>query len=125
MKKFYTSAKDQLNHIDGIGIAQNVLSTIRDCSEDLLVFDRELDFFVDPFDEDDEALQVLRVCPADPVQLIGSMFVSGLEAIIMVLERQFARYFVMDLDDVLRKETESARARNINADEVVGLFSVA
>ena len=43
----------------------------------------------------------------------------------MVIERQYARYFVLDVDDVLRKETESSRAHNIDAEEVMGMFSAA
>jgi len=53
------------------------------------------------------------------------MMGSCLSKVIKVIERQYARYFTTDLTDQLRKETESARCRNIDAEEIMGMFSAA
>lgn len=50
---------------------------------------------------------------------------DALEAFIQVLERQYAKYFALDITDTLRKEVESARSHNIDAEELMGMFSTA
>ena len=51
------------------------------------------------------------------------MLAACLTATITVLERQYKRYFEMDLTSELRKQTETARSHNIDAEEVMGMFS--
>ena len=46
-------------------------------------------------------------------------------AIVDVLERQYAKYFSLDITEKLREETMSARSHNIDAEEVMGMFSAA
>ena len=55
--------------------------------------------------------------------LFDRMMKSALLSVITVLERQYSRYFAINLSDVLRKETESARCHNIDAEDVMGMFS--
>ena len=45
-----------------------------------------------------------------------------LEGIIEV-ERQYKKYFECEITEQLRKETESARSHNIDAEEIMGMFS--
>ena len=45
-----------------------------------------------------------------------------LQAVVTVLERQYAKYFVSDLSAKLQAETESARLHNIDAEEIIGMF---
>ncbi|KAK2145658.1 hypothetical protein LSH36_666g01027 [Paralvinella palmiformis] len=45
--------------------------------------------------------------------------------VITVLERQYDRYFTMDITDRLKQETESARCHNIDAEQIMGMFSAA
>ena len=47
-----------------------------------------------------------------------------LTAVVTVLERQYDRYFAMDVSKKL-EETESARCHNIDAEEIMGMFSAA
>ena len=54
-----------------------------------------------------------------------SMMERSLSAIIAVLERQYKRYFNIDMTDQLRKETQSARCHKIDAKELMGMFSAA
>ena len=53
------------------------------------------------------------------------MIVACLTAVIAVLERQYKRYFGINLTAELKKETESACSHNIDAEEVMGMFSAA
>jgi hypothetical protein len=53
------------------------------------------------------------------------MISACLAIVITVLERQYKRYFDMDLTEQLRKETETARSHNIDAEEIMGMFSAA
>jgi hypothetical protein len=42
-----------------------------------------------------------------------------------VLSRQYAKYFTLDIRDELKKQTESAKLLNMDAEEIVGMFSAA
>ena len=48
-----------------------------------------------------------------------------LTAVVTVLERQYDRYFSMDINKKLEEENESARCHNIDAEEIMGMFSAA
>ena len=48
-----------------------------------------------------------------------------LSSVVKVLERQYDRYFHLDITEELKRETESARSHNIDSEEVVGMFSAA
>ena len=39
------------------------------------------------------------------------------------MERQYKKYFECEITEQLRKETESARSHNIDAEEIMGMFS--
>jgi len=42
-----------------------------------------------------------------------------------VIDRQYAKYSSWDLDLKLEQETKSARSHNIDAEEIMGMFSAA
>ncbi len=46
-------------------------------------------------------------------------------AVVEILERQYNKYFNLDLTDRLREETKSVCSHNINAEEVMRMFSAA
>ncbi|KAK9515903.1 hypothetical protein VZT92_026503 [Zoarces viviparus] len=46
-----------------------------------------------------------------------------LTAILEVLQRQYSAYFKMDVTEKLKEETRSARSHNIDAEEIMGIFS--
>ena len=52
------------------------------------------------------------------------MIVACLSSVVDVLQRQYQRYFGIEITDQLRRETQSARCHNIDAEEVMGMFSV-
>ena len=71
----------------------------------------------------DSVLSSLQHTVVADQHLFDRMMKSALLSVITVLERQYSRYFAINLSDVLRKETESARCHNIDAEDVMGMFS--
>ena len=88
------------------------------------VLTTQKDFFGHQLQDTDETLVKLRQTPADE-KMFKTMMKECLSAIVVVLERQYKRYFSVDVTEQLRKETESARSHNIDAEEVMGMFSAA
>ena len=74
------------------------------------------------FEGVDTTLKKLREPPLDEEQF-RDMMKACLEGIIEVLERQYKKYFECEITEQLRKETESARSHNIDAEEIMGMFS--
>ena len=121
MKKFYTSSRNEINHMDGIEVVKNVLAALREAAqnpEDLIL--ATTDFFGDDLIVDD-TLKKLRDVPVEPQ--FGPMMTCCLQAVIAVLERQYTKYFDIVVTEKLREETASARSHNIDAEEIMGMFS--
>ena len=74
---------------------------------------------------EDNTMKKLRQLPVLDREQLAVMLITVLAAVIDVLQRQYSRYFSLDITDKLRKETESARANNIDAEEIMGMFSAA
>ena len=128
MAKFYTSATDQIHHADGSLMVKNIVSVLSQCANDpISLLSRTTDFFGDALDTSDECLRCLRTYPSDPVlqQRLTEMLSTCLHAVIAVLERQYAEDLQIAVTGEYRKETESARSHNIDAEEVMGMFSSA
>ena len=53
------------------------------------------------------------------------MLKAAMTAVVQVFERQYVKYFTMDATDKLRAEVESACAHNIDAEEIMVMFSAA
>ena len=125
MTTMYTSAEKQINHVDCIDVVRNVISVIKEYDDHpMSVLTTKKDFFTKDLNTSDTTLRHLQKQPADE-PLFCKMMKSSLLAVVTVLLRQYKRYFQMDLTEQLRKETESARAHNIDAEEIIGMFSAA
>ena len=126
MVQFYTSAFSEVHHIDGIRIVQRVLQIVKDQSASQLgVLSTKKDFFSNALDtEVDAILRKLQEQPCD-VTLFEEMVKRCLASVIKVLERQYDRYFHLDITEELKRQTESARSHNIDSEEVIGMFSAA
>jgi len=114
---------EEISHVDGI---RNVVSTLKMCNNDPIdILNRDTDLFGDILDKNDETTQKLQIGPTDPVleEHMSNMVSACLVANITVLERQYERFLGMDLTDGLREQTMSARSHNIDAEEVMGMFS--
>ena len=61
---------------------------------------------------------------SDRAQL-NIMLKAAMTAVVQVFERQYVKYFTMDATDKLRAEVESACAHNIDAEEIMVMFSAA
>ncbi|KAK2140230.1 hypothetical protein LSH36_1428g00005 [Paralvinella palmiformis] len=125
MTKFYTAPEKQVSHVEGITIVRDVLKTLKAyVANPELVLTTKTDFFRNPLDMADPTLMKLQQCP-DSEMLFFKMVKACLSSIITVLERQYDRYFTMDITDRLKQETESARCHNIDAEQIMGMFSAA
>ena len=88
------------------------------------VLTTKTDFFGNVLDERDATLQKVQESHANETMFVKMVKVC-LTAVAIVLERQYDRYFSMDINKKLEEETESARCHNIDAEEIIGMFSVA
>ena len=128
MSKFHTSAvTSEIHHIEGIDIVRTVIEKLKEqLAAPLGVLTARHDFFGNPLDcESDVILGKLQQQPPCDVKLFEKMVESCLTSVIKVLERQYARYFSLDITEELRKQTESARSHNIDSEEVMGMFGAA
>ncbi|XP_071787284.1 uncharacterized protein [Asterias amurensis] len=123
MATFYTSSESPISHIDGITIVKEVVALMKKFSlTPLDTLSTTTDFFGNELKSTDETLGKLQQKPADD-PLFETMMGACLSASVSVLEKQYERYFGTDLTDKLRTETESARCHNIDAEEIMGMFS--
>ena len=90
----------------------------------LAVLTTKTDFFGNVWGESDATLQKLQESPENETRFLKMVKVC-LTAVITVLKRQYDRYFAMDVSKKLEEETESARCHNIDAEEIMGMFSAA
>lgn len=124
MRRFYTSTTTQISHVDGISVVKQVLARAKACcSSPQETLTMKTDFFGDELTPDNRLMK-LQQKPIDE-DLFMSMMKNCLTAIVTVLEKQYRRYFDLDVTNELRKETESARCHNIDAEQVMGMFSAA
>ena len=127
MKKFYATAVDQIDHVEGIQVIKQLVQKLKDLKEtpvDLLCC--ATDFFGNNLDKENSTLLKLREPPKD-ITLYSSMMTACLQAVIDVLERQYKKYFTGDweISERFGLETKSARSHNMDAEEVIGMFSAA
>ena len=74
--------------------------------------------------ESSATLTELRKEPTD-MDVFAVMVSECLKSIVDALERQYAKYFTLDVTELLREETKSARMHNIDSEEIMGMFSAA
>lgn len=82
------------------------------------------DYFGELLDVSDVTLQALRQKPKDTEQF-RIMMRATTGAIVEVLECQYRKYFDTAISEKLIEEMQSARTHNIDAEEVMGMFSTA
>lgn len=122
MKKFYRAAVNQIDHVEAIYVVKEVVTRLKEQRSPLDLLTQSNDFFGDALKDSDETLQKLRDPPKDE-DLFKVMMEACLGAIVEVLERQYKKYFEIDLTEKLKEETKSARTHNIDAEEIMGMFS--
>ena len=125
MRKFYTSAEKEIHHVEGIEVVRQVLEKLKvaaEAPEELLTTD--VDFFGDLL-VSGSTLSALRQGASKDINAFSNMMKVSVKAVIGVIERQYSTYFTWDLNQKLREETKSARSHNIDAEEIMGMFSAA
>ena len=124
MQMFYTSAERGLDHVTGIGIVKTVVSVLKVATDDpCQVLTRSTDFFGRQLDVGDATLQKLRAAEPSNKEQFSGMVSACLNTTVSVLERQYKKDFELDISEKLRRETASARSHNIDAEEIMGMFS--
>ena len=112
------------DHVTGIGIIKNVVAAVRKaCQDPLQLLSRDEDFFGGKMQEDVIWRSVQDLCPRDTET--HDMLMVCISAIMDVINRQYEPYFNLDVTEQLRIETKSVRPHNIDAEEMVGMFSAA
>ena len=118
MMTMYTSAEKQINHVDCIDAVRKVISVMKEYADHpMSVLSTKTDFFTKDLNTSDNTVRHLEKQQTDE-PLFCKMIKSSLLAVVTVLQRQYKRYFQMDLTEQLWKEMESARAHNIDAEEI-------
>ncbi|KAK2139856.1 hypothetical protein LSH36_1587g00069 [Paralvinella palmiformis] len=114
---------DQIEHVDGIQHVKEVLIQLKDlkgCPENTLSVSK--DIFGSELSSSDATLIKLKQHPKD-MEIFKDFMRVCLGAITAVLEKQYKKYFALNISGVLRRETKSAWTHNIDAEEVMGMFS--
>ena len=125
MKRFYTSsATSQITHIEGIGVAKAAVNKLKQLEGDAVsLLTSTHDLLGGMLDVgSDTTLQKLGHQPDDMGKFV-EMMKAVMAAAATALERQYKRYFNLDLTAKLAEETQSARSHNIDAEEIMGMFS--
>ena len=125
MRQLYTSAETDISFVEGIRVVRKVMEELKfaaDSPECLL--EADVDFFGNPLVAD-ATMAALREGVARDSTIYVNMMRSCLTAIIDVINHQYKKYFSWDLHETLEEETKSARSHNIDAEEMVGMFSAA
>ncbi|XP_033122099.1 uncharacterized protein LOC117121105 [Anneissia japonica] len=119
MGKFYVSAVEQLNHLDAFDIIRHAMDKINKFARDPY---STLTTKVNCFGEELVDASKMQVQPVDR-DLFLVMMKQCLEATSKVLHRQFSKYFEIDITEELKEQTASARLHNIEAEQMMGMFS--
>lgn len=124
MQIFYKSMDSEISHLDGIRTIKDVVARLKLASADpQAILDRTEDFFGRTLSADDITLEKLVVFRgSDCEEEFKDNVKACLAAVIAVLERQYKRYFDMELTPALGEETASARLHNIDAEGIIGMY---
>jgi hypothetical protein len=122
MAAFYRSADQQHSYHDAIIIIKNVLLDLKNVHDPLDLLTRTTDFFGAALSEATIARvrQHSALCDRGELQrALGQL----LQAAASVIERQCQAFFNTKLSDEFKNQTKSGRTHNIDAEEIVGMFS--
>ncbi|CAM4599737.1 unnamed protein product [Leuciscus chuanchicus] len=122
MARFYKGAASEISHFEGLVMVKEVLDRLEVFSQDpQQILSVTHDMFGAELSRSPD-LEALLVEPVDRDLFLSTME-GCINAVQNVLTRQYQRYFNMDVNDQLKKETESACLHNIDAEQVMGMFS--
>lgn len=110
-----------ISHTEGISIIKGVLATVEDFIQDP---GRTLSTTQDFFGSELPKSKGLDIIMKDPIDkgLFLAMRETCLMGVCNVLKRQYSKYFQIDINEQLQRETETAHLHNIDAGQVMGMF---
>ncbi|XP_029113602.1 uncharacterized protein LOC114912179 [Scleropages formosus] len=121
MTKLYTPVVSGISHVDGIELVKQATQRLKEMLQDpLQILSSTEDFFGQEIVLGN-TLAKLRAMPHH--RQFVPMMSSCLQATIDVLERQYAKYFTLEVTEKLREETASVRCHNMDSEELMGMFS--
>ena len=126
MRTFYTSCEDEINHVQGIEVVRRVTDKLRSVIDNPVeLITAECDLFGNVLADDPVLIELRQVLQQDfsESEQYKELMKACLTAILEVLQRQYSTYFKMDVTEKLKEETRSARSHNIDAEEIMGMFS--
>ena len=111
------------SHMDRLDIAKAAITALNSAVVDPCgLLEHSTDFICGTRElTNDATLQALVQPPGDMVRF-GEMM-AAVTATITVRQRQYKKYLAIDVTALLAEETRWARSHNIDAEEVMGMFS--
>ncbi|QQP58183.1 Uncharacterized protein FKW44_003417, partial [Caligus rogercresseyi] len=123
MKKFYTNSKDSIDYVDSIKSIKEVILNMKKTLEmpgQLIKSTKDLFGENIPLDSTIQSLHQRKILCAD----IFEEYISQcIYSIISVLEKQYHKFVSIDITKKFSEETASARLHNMDAEELIGMFS--
>ena len=125
MMLFYTSVDTEINHMEAVKLIEKLVDTLRKIEDPLSLMDGHKDLFGQDLKEG-SPFTIIQAFDVDRC-LLQTMLRALIDATIEVLEKQYEKYFAMEetVREVLKKEVETARCHNMDAEEIMGMFSAA
>ena len=126
MRTFYTSCENEINHVQGIEVVQRVTDKVRSVIDNPVeLITAECDLFGNVLADDPVLIELRQVLQQDfsESEQYKELMKACLTAILEVLQWQYSAHFEMDVTEKLKEETRSARSHNIDAEEIMGMFS--
>ena len=119
MQLFYTKQSDGISNITAFQLIDILLKKIKYYKENPLeMITTENDLF-------ENTLTGSRLIFENPPSNFHNIMSECLAEIIVLIERQYASYYKLNITDALKETASSSRAHNIDAEEVMGMFSAA
>ncbi|XP_070181627.1 uncharacterized protein [Littorina saxatilis] len=124
MTKFYAGPEKGLHYLAGVDVVRSVHNTIAQSAMDpLSLLDRQTDFFGGDISKDPVLHSIAAFTPR--TDEMRDMLTLCLDAVMSVIDRQYKKQFEIVQTDDLQAQTQTARLHNIDAEELMGMFSAA
>ena len=122
MKLFYRSQEKQLHHMDAFDAVKSCYSRMefQQSKKEIVLEEITTDFFGNAIDCTIDKKVWL---PAANINKFSVRFKAVLTATMSVIQRQYQRYYAMEVSEDVTSKLESARTHNMDSEEVMGMFS--
>ena len=111
MTKLYTAADTDISHVDGINTVKELVETLKQMRQNSFLI---ISLTKEIFQQDLALNSVVKLKALPSYPRFPAMMKSCLQTVVDVLQRHYAKYFSLDIDEKLRKDTASVRLHNID-----------